>query len=397
MRKILMIAVVGLILVFGNLASAQNYSISNDLSLNNRTFAVGSPKALFMFTIVDLDDNTFPPAESVVQSVRVKTPLGTWSDPYSFLATPPYDINEKPGTKTTEAVILAPWYISEFRATDKNKNGIMEPALGEYGPPLLTSYWHYELWTEKMPVYPIAGGTYTVEVTCTNNQIIQRDVTVTQGENPTSATNINAYFDPDGRFNVSWSLDDYYLSHPEATIEIRVDRYGKDGTKKYFRFDAQSLPVFFEGAKREKYTFFKWESDALRLYSYYNPYIKVQIRISYRNGRSASDWIGFEIGGSTPPQQFFALNRQSAPALMGSEVSASTIPLQPTVTRVEIPEPSNLTQTQIDQYVEGLSEIQTLINTPPGKRTVTGSYSGQLGEQMNIILQMLLPPGKAKK
>jgi hypothetical protein len=376
MRKTFMVAALLVPFVLCNSVSAANYSIRLD-EIVTVTYPDNIPRTGIWFTMQDLADYTFPPVESVVKSLTIADQNGQ-SGTYRFVETPPYNLNENPSDKPEDIVRLEPYYISEWRGNDQNSNGIIEPYQGEYGT-RLNAEWQYGIITRNLPV---TGGTYVLSVD-TGTQTIYRTVSgVPAGIPMPPVTDINAKFDADGRFNVAWKIPDVYVNnsaaYQNAKIQIRVDRYAPDGNKRYWRERVDNLPLFLNGNKFDNYTFFKWESDVLRVYAPYNPYIKVQVRIILQNSRGVSDWKEFKIDGST--------------------VTPTIIPIPLTQAQLDKLMNENISKAyDIQQGGAGLAEIQALLNTPPGQRRAPNSYSGQLGERINTIIQMLLPPGKAKK
>jgi len=372
MRKQFMLAALLMSFVLCNTVAAANYSIS-DPTIVTVTPPDNIPRTAIWFVIQDLAEYNFPPIHSVVRSFTISDQNGQ-SRTLPYIETPPYDMNGKNYLRQEEIVRLDPYYITEFRGIDRNKNGIIEPYLGEYEKRVFSD-WEYCVVTRN---FPLSGGTYNLLVDA-GTQTIKRTISgVQKRELMPPITDINAKFDNNGKFNISWGIPDVYLNNYEtyknATVQIRVDRYTKDGNKAYWRARVDSLPLFINGIKFDNYSFFKYESDILRLYT---PYIKVQIRIDMPNNRSQSDWREFKIDGYT--------------------ATPTAIPIPITQTQLDQLINDNLTKAyDIQQGGAGLTEIQTLLNTPQGQRKASNSYLGQLGERINTIIRMLLPPGKAK-
>jgi len=277
-------------------AIASDYWIEY-FDIQTRTYAGGSPETYFWFNILDANDYNFPPMESVVESVTITYPDGSQQ---SF---------------TPE---LIPWCHSEWRGSDNNpRNGIIEPDQGEYEK-YVNSGIDYEIIS---PVSPHVPGTYLLEVTCTNGQLLSFNQTVDAGMTAVDlppVTNVTASFNPgSGLFQVSWDLPETGYP-PEAAIQIRVDRFEKDGGKRHARFRVKNLP-----AGQLIYTFFKWESDLLRLYI---PYINVKVR-TYMHARASmaqSDVKEYAIDGTDlTPTTITAI---SEPSILSNDLKTLYVP-----------------------------------------------------------------------
>ncbi len=253
--RISSIAVISLLLLFssGPLAHADlpdpDYYIGY-IDIQTRTNAGSAPQTVFWFTIRDANYYHAPTLESVVDSVTITFPDG---EEHTFFA---------------PDLIASCKTVRESR-DDNPQDGIIDPFAGEYET-RAACYAEYEVIS---PISPHAAGTYEMQVTCNNGQILSSlplyvEAGMTAAELP-PVTNITASFNPDGLFQVSWDLPEG--GYPSgARIQVRVERYENRIFSRYDRFDVRNLPI-----NQTSHTFFKWESDILRLYT---GYIEVKVR-----------------------------------------------------------------------------------------------------------------------
>ena len=377
MKKTFLLAALFLAFPICNTVSAANYFMGS-AGIGTKNFpgeepGTEQPRTEISFQIYDSDNQ--PPIENVVESAKI-THLGTEkSGEYTYQPNySKYIINNNPNIAdfTKNVVRLAPYRIVEHRGVDNNQNGKIDLPLvplptGEYETRAFSA-WEYDIKASDFSLDE--GGNYELLVKLTNGQELKRTfLDVPPRLVLPLVTDINASFDNNGMFNVSWKLPDY--DYQNATIQIRVDTFYDNGNPRFLRFRVQKLPLVINN-----YTLLKWESDALRLYV---PYIKVQVRIEHQAGTAQSDWKEFKIDPDT------------------KTVTAWPIPVPLTEAQLDQLYNDNFMMAyDIQQGKEGLMAIQTLLNTPLGQRKASTTYSGQLGAQINTIIQMLLSSGKTK-
>lgn len=379
MRKTFIIAALILSLAICNAVSAANYAIRPNPEIVTITFSDNIPRTAVWFTVQDWDNDGFPTLMSGVKSAEITDMQTKQCGAYPYVENPAFVLNENISDMPEEKVRFQGYYISEWRGLDKNKNGKIEPNsdpnLNEYEKRVNAEI-EYGFLSRN---FTLKGGKYELSVETANQSIIQTISEVLPGVTLPPVTGINAKFDANGRFNVAWKVPDVYISnptaYPNATIQVRVDRYTDTGNKRYWRARVDNLPLFINGKVFDNYTFFQWESEVLRL----TPYVKVQVRILLnQNNRGHSDWTAFKIDGS--------------------EVTPASIPVPLTQAQYDQLYLENISRANdVQQGTAGLSEIQSLLNTPLGQRRISTSFSGQLGGQLNAIMQMLVPPGQTKK
>ncbi len=233
----------------------------------------GDPNTFFQFNILDSDNYNFATVANVVQSVTV-----TYPD----------------NSKVSYTPKIVRWNLVELQSTDTDRNGAIDVTGGEYQTRANLG-WRYQILSQ---ISPHAAGTYHLEVTCTNGQVLVKDTTVGAGMDATGwppVTGLTAAFTPAGLLQLAWNLPS--TPYPaDSSIEIRLDAYGADGQPANIRFRVNNLPPTLTG-----YTSFKWESDAVRLLS---PYISVQVRVNSAAGENVAKtvWQEYAVvdGGLTP-------------------------------------------------------------------------------------------------
>ena len=252
---ILSIVVISLLLFFssGPLAHADlpepKYLIGY-FDVTTRTFAGGAPQLIFWFTLHDANYWFARHMESVVDSVTITYPDLTQ---HTFIP----DLNA--------------WCFTDRQSIDWNpQDGTIDPSAGEYEV-------NANCGTEYEVIIPEAAhvvGTYSLEVECNNDQDLfasyhPDEAGMTAAELP-PVTNVTAGFNPDGLFQVSWVLPEGGYEDG-ANIHVFIGRYDKKGGRMYDRFRVRNLPKDWTS-----HTFFKWESDILRLFT---GYIDVKVSI----------------------------------------------------------------------------------------------------------------------
>ena len=237
--------------------------------VQTRTYAGGAPQTHFWFTIRDANYYHAPPMESVVDSVTITDPLGI-----------PQDFTPK----------LTAWCHTVRESMDDNpQDGIIDIFAGEWRT-IAECGTEYEV---IVPESTHVAGEYLLEVKCNNGQPLFASAHpavdgMTAAELPPVA-NVTAGFNSDGLFQVSWDLPPGgYTPGPTPYIRVRIERYDKKRVKRYDQFNVRNLPN-----DQTSHTFFKWESDILRLYT---GYIEVQIQTySGWGNKAVSEVIEYKI------------------------------------------------------------------------------------------------------
>ena len=257
-RKRLMIsfiAIISLLLFFSSrplahadLGDPPDYFIGY-VDVTTRTFAGGAPQLIFWFTLHNANYYFVRHVESVVDSVTITYP----------------DL-----TRHTFIPVLNAWCFTERASIDHDQSGDINPFLGEYEIRAECGT-EYEV---RIPEAAHVVGTYSFEVECNNGQTLfasyePHEAGMTATELP-PVTNVTAGFNPDGLFQVSWVLPEGGYEDG-ANIHVFIGRYDKKGGRMYDRFRVRDLPK-----DQTSHTFFKWESDILRLFT---GYIDVKVAI----------------------------------------------------------------------------------------------------------------------
>ena len=253
MRRLLLILTIYATLVIPvSMAAAADYYIEY-FEITTRTSGGGNPTTYFWFEIRDADNCDFVPVEDVIQSYTIEI-NGTAISP-----SPTYKIDE--------------WAYVEVKGTDNNpRDGVIDCAQGELEVNGRIGN-EYEIIS---PVSPHVSGTYTLNVTCINNQVIGTETIVSAGKDASElppVTNVSAAFEA-GLIKVTWSLPTSY--DVDDRIDVRLELYEADGSRRYIVHRVKYLP-----SNSTSYTFLKSESDSIRRFT---PFIQIRLRVYSSDG-----------------------------------------------------------------------------------------------------------------
>jgi len=236
-------------------ANGATYQIDG-FDVFTKTFPDGNTATLFQFTVRDADDFNSLAIEKIVDSVTVTGPNG-----FSQTVTDP---------------VMVRWAFVEFLGTDSNlRDGIIDPSQGEFEKRANGGIKYSILST----ISPHDTGDYTLTVTCSDGQTPSATASAVPVGLDAAAfpplMSVVAAFNAQNLLEVSWDapVDPYPT---EYGIEIRVDRFNPDGSKRHIRHRVTNLP-----SAATSYVFKKFESDAIRLLA---AFIDVKVRVNADDG-----------------------------------------------------------------------------------------------------------------